>query len=125
MAEFQVVARHWKRMCKRYWRVTTCHGCPIAEHERAWEACSAYEADVVKMEELVMSWAAEHPEPVYPTWEEWLVDNGVFAPDNILLNGEHRFFFKGEPMLNIPTEKLFTPIPADIAGKLGIEPKEG
>lgn len=61
---------------------------------------------------------------VYPTWEEWLVDNGVFTPDNVLINGVRRFFFKGKPMLNLPTEKLFTPIPADIAQKLGLEPKE-
>lgn len=25
----------------------------------------------VETEAIVMKWAAEHPEPVYPTWEEW------------------------------------------------------
>lgn len=124
MAEFQEVARHWKRMCSRYWTITSCHGCPIAEHEGAYEACSAYETDVVKMEELVMDWAAEHREPVYPTWEEWLLDNGVFEPDNVLINGKCRFYMEGKPVLNIPTKKIYDRIPADIAEKLGLEPKE-
>ena len=113
MAEFQVVARHWKRMCKRYWRVETCHGCPIAEHEHAYEACSAYETDIVKMEELVMSWAAEHPEPVYPTWVEWLYSQGLMTD---VIDGKG-----GNFLYNLASE----PIPADIAQKLGIEPKKG
>ena len=103
MAEFQEVARHWKRMCKRYWTATSCHGCPIAEHEHGFEACSAYEIGVVKMEELVMAWAEEHPEPVYPTWYEFLTSRYHKAWEAIGCDS----------------------IPADIAQKLGIEPKEG
>ena len=102
MAEFQEVARHWKRMCKKYWTAISCHGCPIAEHEHGYEACSAYEADVVKMEELVMLWAAEHPAPKYPTWMEYL------------------FTIYDTVWPQIATME----IPADIAEKLGIEPKE-
>ena len=108
MAEFQEVAKHWKRMCNKYWRSTTCHGCPIAEHEGAYEACYN---DVAKMEEVVLEWAAEHPEPVYPTWVDWLVDHGlIFVTSNT-----YAFNFL----------KATDPIPADIAEKLGIEPKEG
>ena len=62
---------------------------------------------------------------VYPTWEEWLVINGVMEPDDVRLNGGYRFYYKGKPVYNIPSPKMFEPIPADIAQKLGIEPKEG
>lgn len=55
-----------------------------------------------KMEELVMSWAAENPEPVYPSWGTWLA--AKFGYDLC--------------------EIMYEPIPADIAQKLGIEPKE-
>jgi hypothetical protein len=64
------------------------------------------------VERTVMSWAAEHPAPVYPTWGEWLMSIGV-------INGVH-------PHGAIDAlGNLKQPIPADIAQKLGIEPKEG
>ena len=47
------------------------------------------------MELRIMSWAAEHP-VVYPTWWDWLAARGL-DPDD--------------------------PIPADMAEKLGSEPK--
>ena len=57
-----------------------------------------------------MKWAAEHPELVYPTWFEWLSDMGL-----IVKNGDaYEFHF-------IRATKY---IPADIAQKLGIKPKE-
>ena len=101
MAEFQEVAKHWKRMCNKYWRSTTCHGCPIAEHEGAYEACSGYDIDVAKMEEVVLGWAKGHPEPVYPSWEEYLCSIGFCSYNS-----------------------LSEPVPEAIAKKLGIKPKE-
>lgn len=70
-----------------------------------------------KMEELVMSWAAEHPEPVYPTWYEWLEDVGIVYK----VKSEYSQIYD----IVLSTPKLFEPIPADTAQKLGIEPKEG
>jgi hypothetical protein len=58
------------------------------------------------MELRIMAWAAEHPEPVYPTWGEWLNTYGVVS-DNFFSNA-----------------KMLDPIPADIAEKLGVKPKE-
>jgi hypothetical protein len=81
--------------------------------------------DFAHIEQTVAAWAAEHPEPVYPTWEEWLVANGIMEPDNVRLNGNYRFYYNGKPVYNIPSPKMFDPIPADLAQKLGIEPKEG
>jgi hypothetical protein len=57
----------------------------------------------VEFEKRVMSWAAEHPKPVYPTWGTWLAEK--FGYDL--------------------REIMYEPVPADIAQKLGIEPKEG
>lgn len=119
MVEFQDVIKNWIRMCKKYTtdNMDCCKGCPledIAEH-----GCGAifdeYFADVVDWPELerrVMQWAVEHPEPVYPTWEEWLITQGVIKENP---NGG----------VGWPMPKLFERIPADTAEKLGIEPKEG
>lgn len=110
MAEFQEIAKHWKRMCEKYWRPTTCHGCPIAENERAYEACSDRDIDVAKMEELVTAWAADHPEPVYETWLEFIkrFETGGRKSDDDFIYW-----------------MAITSIPAEIAEKLGLEPKAG
>ena len=50
-----------------------------------------------EFERRVMEWAARHPKPVYPRWSEWLDAMGY---------------------------DLFFHIPADIAEKLGVRPKE-
>ena len=118
MAEFLEVWRNHRRMCEAY---EDCGKCPL------WTICIRDIFDYDKLQEverIVMSWAEEHPEPVYPTWEEWLLDNGVFAPDNILINGKSRFYMEGKPVFSIPTKKIYDRIPADIAQKLGIQPKE-
>jgi hypothetical protein len=58
------------------------------------------------MEELVMSWAAENPVPVYPTWFEWF--KTVVTDEEMIQRGMY----------------WDMQIPADIASKLGIQPKE-
>ena len=128
--DFVQVMKDWRRMCKAF---TTdddscCEGCPVVDfREHGCGAIFEMEdgTDWQRYSDTITAWAAEHPGPVYPTWEEWLLDNGVFAPDNVLLNGKHRFYMEGKPVLNIPTKKIYDRIPADIAQKLGIEPKEG
>jgi hypothetical protein len=60
-------------------------------------------------EKVIAKWAAENPEPVYPTWVEWLAANKVIVPIELW----DAFKVSSQP------------IPADIAEKLGIEPKEG
>lgn len=56
-------------------------------------------------------WAAEHP-VVYPTWGDWLAEYGVVIKDKV---GENTYKYN-------TLRKVTTPIPADIAEKLGIEP---
>lgn len=67
-----------------------------------------------KAEKIIMAWAADHPEPVYPTWVEYLVGIGVI-PHEIRL----------ETADALMDTHLLKPIPADIAEKLGLQPKEG
>ena len=94
MAEFQEVMQQYNRMFE-------------ACKQGASVPVEASYANAVKQpdlfEEVVMSWAAEHPEPVYPTWSEWLGTKYGYDLREI----------------------LYEPIKADIAEKLGVNPKEG
>ena len=90
MAEFSEVMRQFNRLRNS----NACKECPMEGH------CGMDEAKLVPdaFEKIVMDWAEAHPEPVYPTWLEWLDNNNRLLRDRI---------------------------PADIAEKLGIRPKEG
>ena len=125
IVEFQEVARHWKRMCKQFQKPNTCHGCPIAEHQKMFEACSDGDVDTVAMEALVMAWAAENPEPQYPTWTEWLSKQGFveLKVGQFVKRTENEYIYECKTVA-VLTDKAAVPIPADIAQKLGIEPKE-
>ena len=76
-------------------------------------------------ERIVMDWAAENPEPRYPTWKEWQDTN--FPNNDALMRPcifESEEYF--ECKLEIDCEKCMNkPIPADIAEKLGIKPIGG
>jgi len=104
VAEFQEVMRQNKRMCQS----VKCCKCDI--YRLCGEDLSKCQRFInnnpEKAEEVIMSWAAEHPEPVYPTWYRWLIMMGAVGSVEDLFSDLQR------------------PIPADIAQKLGIEPKE-
>ena len=118
MAEhsFQEVMRQFDRMCKAN---AGCSGCPLHKRDGVSDGCSigAFVNDSGRIEREIMSWAAEHPEPVYPTWYEflktnaweWMRENCRDWPRDD--KTWHRFINEAR-------------IPADIAEKLGIEPKE-
>ena len=100
MAEYSEVINQFKRMCA-HGNCRTATGCPM-------DGCNISQCRKFgferprEFEQRVMQWAAEHPEPVYPSWYEYLTD---MYPST----------------WNMIKDK---PIPADIAEKLGIEPKE-
>ena len=108
MAEFQEVMRHINRMC----REERCeeNGCPIFEYcgniGNLGDPVSSS-----RIEEAVMKWAAEHPEPVYPTWGEWFLRTCQVP---VTSDGKNNW-----------DAVHMSHIPADIAQKLGIEPKGG
>lgn len=104
MSDFVQTMRDWRRMCEAYSTDDDdcCEGCPVVDYRE--HGCGAiFEMDGVyweKYERAIDKWAAEHPEPVYPTWLEW-------------------FDTLDEPI------DVDEPIPEEIARKLGLEPKEG
>lgn len=122
MAEFSEVMRQWRRFCKSH---SNCGEC---EFDGKGICGEAHLTDIpyADIELRIMAWAAEHPDPVYPTWEKWLQSVGVMeSSDGLLKRIKGQLLIDGIPAHAIPTIKVLDPIPADIAEKLGIEPKEG
>ena len=95
MAEFVQTMKDWRRMCKTVGG-ESCDGCKL--HIAGNDCVAVYEGEMnyAQAEQTITEWAADHP-VVYPTWWDWLAARGL-DPDD--------------------------PIPADIAVKLGLEPKE-
>lgn len=120
MAEFQEVMRQWRRFCKSH------NHCGECEFDGKGICGEAHLTDVsyTDIELRIMAWAKEHPEPVYPTWLEWLQEMGVMTDIHDRLNNYKQVMeVCGKPLYSIPTTKVFCHIAADIAEKLGIEPK--
>lgn len=72
MAEFSEVMRQARRMCKAH---MSCQGCPLIK-KNCWFVPKTEENLEVteECERIIMQWAAEHPEPKYPTWCDWLME---------------------------------------------------
>ena len=98
MAEFSEVVKQYIRMC----RLSTCEKC-VLHGPPCWVRAKE---NPEEFELCIMEWAKKHSEPVYPTWYDWLKEQGIlYHPDPSTIN-----------------DKGFKPIPAEIAKKLGIEP---
>lgn len=137
MAEFVQTMNDWRRMCKAY---TTdddscCEGCPVVDfREHGCGAIFEMEdgTDWQRYSNAIMSWAAENPEPVYPTWGEWLESEGICFSrltnyeriDGFSIPQVFDYQIDGKTAF-ICGDKVNTPIRTDMAQKLGIEPKEG
>lgn len=125
MAEFQEVIKQGQRMCNHY---DVCDECPVYGIYRIDGRCIIHQCsqDGVELENLeaeVMKWAAAHPEPQYPSWAEWKITNFQNCICNIHLCNFAKCPFCG-PSLQKCEKCESTPIPAYIAKKLGIKPKE-
>ena len=110
MAEFQEVMRQRARMCKSLGAV--CYYCEL---EGVGCDGSVLE-NLDRVERTIMDWAADHPEPRYPTWKEWQEATFPEARNQLCIN----HFAQAE--CKVCTECRSKPIPADIAQKLGIQP---
>ena len=113
MAEFVTVMSEFMRLCIRF---KQCEDCPVYKEgfncDKKYEGYSKTSAE--ELEHVIMTWAAEHPEQVYPTWGEWLLEQGVIRAGTESRNG---FTYQ------TVTDKLFAQIDTDIAEKLGLEPR--
>lgn len=116
MADFVQTMKDWRRMCKTFTTdddESCCEGCPIMALAIDEHGCDAIfsewadKADWEEVEDVIETWAAEHPEPVYPSWYRWLIMMGAIGSVEDLFSDLQR------------------EIPADIAQKLGLQPKEG
>ena len=125
MAEFMYIMEQAKRMCKTF-SDGHCSECPIGNADVLECGITVTsDMDCEEVERRVMQWAKEHPETVYPTWSEW--QNSVFPDAEIYITP---CAFGSRDRLNCFLEKRCSTckeqqIPADIAEKLGIKPKEG
>lgn len=118
MSDFVQTMKDWKRMCSAMEKLhpnDSCAGCRLEGY-----GCPAiYEdnshMDYSDVEKNVTAWAAEHPEPEYPTWWKYMCMIGVI-PDEL-----------GDKTLGEMTvySLMNTHIQSDIAEKLGLQPKEG
>ena len=110
---FQEVMRQWKRMCACKQANKECYknGCILFKSN----GCEAiYDAknmniDYEYIEQKVMQWAKENPEPVYETWYEYL--------QKIIPHGTR------ESELGFMALAMRERIRPDIAEKLGLKPK--
>ena len=125
MAEFCEVMRQAKRMCKEFGN--DCAGCglasshcPLGPIPENWDG-----VDFTNVEHIVMEWAAKHPEPRYPTWNEWY--KATFPNSNYHAIPCPNMFYKICETSNYHGEVECyecknRPISADVAEKLGIKP---
>lgn len=119
MSDFVQTMKDWRRMCMAMEKLSpddACCGCPLEGYgcPAIYEEDSNH-VDYADVEKNVTAWAAKHPEPVYPTWAEWLKTFGVVE---VTKNKDKSITVMMKP-------ELLNPIPDDIAQKLGLEPKEG
>lgn len=121
MAEFVEVMRKIERMC----RESGCVECPFSSCKNCKEVyCNGFMKEYPEeAEKLVEQWNSEHPEPLYPTWEQWqkkmFTENEEnVSPCQFVACRKH-----GSRVCD-PFECIKHRIPADIAEKLGINPGE-
>lgn len=80
MAEFVQTMKNWQRMCDKYFdgKEWVCNKiCPMYGFEVCSKPTAKYPVPLDMEQKMahdiecvIMKWAAEHPEPVYPTWKE-------------------------------------------------------
>ena len=133
MADFVQVMKDWRRMCETIQSENQqkssdgwCIGCPI-QGNCVIDSEIKYTCDNVlaMIGERIQSWAAENPEPQYPTWTEWLSKQGFveLKDGGFVKRTENEYTYECKTVA-VLTDKAAVPIPADIAERLGLQPKE-
>lgn len=121
MAEFHEVVKEFNRMDRTFRR--DCKDCPMPG-QNIGQCRKLLLENPETYGPIVMHWAADHPEPKYPTWEEWWRETFPNADRKLCLR-----IFGLRKMQECPVLKCdecrAQPIPAEIANKLGIKPKGG
>ena len=124
MAQFVEVMKQARRLCAARGGICNDSNCPLDNGEACRLNVDLDGEDYNELERIIMDWAAEHPEPVYPSWEEaWneLFPQAKYVPCPVLNFGVGGCDHDDKFCVNCKSR----PIPAEIAEKLGIRPKEG
>lgn len=123
MAEFMEIMRQAKRMCTVHGGICSYRCCPLANGKACRLLPDHDGEDYNELERIIMGWAAEHPEPVYPSWEEgWrqLFPDSKFAPCPDCFGLKYRV---DECVSGLTcTACKARPMPVEVAEKLGIKP---
>lgn len=125
MAEFVEVVKQARRMCKSHDDRTCNEFCPLGEAnnpdgKKLCEYIGFIDSESAKeIEKRVLAWAKENPELSWKeAWKQLFPDaENAPCPGNCF--GIEHYGCSGNCV-----ECLSTPIPAEIAEKLGIKPKE-
>ena len=112
MAEFVQMMKSWKRMCNT---MSTCDECPLFDISCWGVQPDQLDDDFEEREKIIEKWNKEHPQPQFPTWEEWLVEQGILQSYYVGGTGKYVYTM---------SDFGCSPIQDDIAEKLGIQPKE-
>ena len=115
MSDFVKTMKDWRRMCSariKLYGYDFCKGCSLENFRCPAIYNTEADTDYSIVERKVSAWAAEHPEPRYPTWGEWLIKQGVLKAGTTTMHG-----ITWQPV----GDNLFEPIPANIAEKLGLK----
>lgn len=126
MAEFVEVMKQARRLCKEQQHIDCCVRCPMQGKEGCMVVADVEKIDYVEAERKIMDWAAEHPEPVYPSWEEAWTKLFPYACE---VPCPRKYFDKDCFPIFICAEHdcdrcKALPMYPKIAEKLGIKPKE-
>lgn len=122
MAEFVEVMKQARRLCAEQPGIEWCLKCPIQVKGGCMVAADVENVDYEDAEQRIMQWAAEHPEPVYPSWEKaWMQ---LFPKAAGIPCIRSYFGVKYYECHSNCAECNAKPTPAEIAEKLGIKPKE-
>lgn len=102
MTDFAQTMRDWQRMCKyfdEHYNEDCCHICPIQNCGAIWEMGDITNWE--EFEEIISTWAAEHPEPQQLTYEN------LFSLFHITIspNGE-LYFDKSYQHGTVPNEVI-------------------
>lgn len=125
MSDFVQTVKDWRRMCDSMNKHGggCCINCPLCGFSCGGVFEMPENTNWQLLQEKIAAWAAENPEPVYPTWREWLNDIGVVGVE--YTTRIYTTANKGLVQYVSTMPSFYRPIPADIAEKLGLKPKGG
>lgn len=117
------IIKQGRRMCEAH---QACKGCPLEK-----QSCNPLFADIDSIGAIILDWSTSHSEPRLPTWAEWwaTLPEGT---SNISINRVSIIRCDMSPSVWVCNSDLEasairilgvnSPIPPDLAEKLGIKP---